>query len=339
MKEQILHYFTKAGYHIRSTNVDEIVCFYQITQSSVQAVIHIDVNVDNKFSYETIASVKEKVISSFTEYNEIHTLILLAGTDYELARLVAKEDRFCWFLDTSMSRLIIFENQVSEFYGLRAQLEDILKKEPVNKVINIKTAGLKRRKVKSSFPIVTTVLIGMNVFIFFICTLTGDILYNKGELFGPYILDQGQVYRFLTAMFLHAGIAHLLNNMLILLAAGQLIEDAFGRLRFSILYLLAGVGGGIASMWYSYESNRMYSSVGASGAIFGLIGALIFLVIANRGAYNGIGITRIIFAVGFSIYLGISSSGVDNAAHIGGLVTGFVLAAILYTLGKSFKKR
>jgi rhomboid protease GluP len=141
------------------------------------------------------------------------------------------------------------------------------------------------------------------------------------------IFAGGQYYRFLTAMFLHGGLAHLFFNSFALYALGFETERIFGAQRFLAIYMIAGLGGGVAS--YALNPNP---SVGASGAIFGLVGALIAFYTIARRALGGIArqqIGNLIFITLINLALGFTSPYIDNNAHIGGLLTGALLGWLL----------
>jgi rhomboid protease GluP len=148
-----------------------------------------------------------------------------------------------------------------------------------------------------------------------------------------------EFYRLITAIFLHGDIEHIVSNMIFLVGLGQMVECAIGHLRYTILYMLSGLGASIFSMLYSQISGRYYSSVGASGAIFGLIGALFILVILNNGRYGQVSIRRLLFGVFYMVYSGVRSQNVDNAAHIGGLICGIFIMAVMNLMASGNRRR
>ena len=131
-------------------------------------------------------------------------------------------------------------------------------------------------------------------------------------------------------MFLHFGIAHLLNNMLVLFVLGSRLERAAGKIRFLVIYLLGGVAGNVISLLLELDSGDYSVSAGASGAVFAVMGAMIYIVVRNRGWLEDLSWRQIVVMALFSLYFGFASSGVDNAAHVGGLISGGILAVILY---------
>ncbi|MBU3876514.1 rhomboid family intramembrane serine protease [Faecalicatena sp. AGMB00832] len=181
----------------------------------------------------------------------------------------------------------------------------------------------------------TTVLIVINVGVFFILSFMGmteDSMFmlEHGAMYQPYIVEGHEYYRIFTSLFLHFGINHLLNNMVMLGALGWNLELETGRIRFLIIYFISGLGGNLLSLYMNTKASEMVVSAGASGAIFGLMGALVCVVLKNHGRAGRITNRGILFMVALSLYFGFTSSGVDNAAHIGGLVCGFMTAVLIY---------
>lgn len=183
--------------------------------------------------------------------------------------------------------------------------------------------------------ICTVALIVINVAAFFILTMFGDtedavFMLQHGAMYEPNIIEGHEYYRIFTCLFLHFGITHLLNNMVLLGALGWNLELEIGKVRFVIIYFASGIIGNIVSLFYDLTLEQPAVSAGASGAIFGLMGALLYVVIANRGRLGRLSGRGMLVMVILSLYFGLTSTGVDNLAHIGGLVSGFLLAVLLY---------
>ena len=175
----------------------------------------------------------------------------------------------------------------------------------------------------------TAVILMINIFMYLWSAASTEIL-NWGALTWMHAFKQGELYRLVTSNFLHNGFDHLFNNMIVFVLIGSRLERSFGRARYVVLYMGAGLCGSIASAVYYMNMGEMVASVGASGAIFGLIGAMLWILIKNRGyqkEFYGGGVATIIWE---SLYHGFSTMGVDNAAHIGGCIGGFLLAILLY---------
>lgn len=196
----------------------------------------------------------------------------------------------------------------------------------------------------------TRVLFGANIAVFLAMLLAtgnplaflnpdqsfpGQVLVPYGANFGPYTLS-GDWWRLVTYMFLHGGLLHIAFNMWCLWDLGQLCESLYGRWTYAAIYLITGVSGGLASIAW----NPRVLSVGASGAIFGLAGALAASYylgefslpsIAIRGTFRSLAFFigfNVLFGIGYNLFAG-SSGGVDNACHVGGLVSGLALGAVI----------
>lgn len=183
--------------------------------------------------------------------------------------------------------------------------------------------------------ICTVALSVINIAVFFILTMFGDtedavFMLQHGAMYEPNIIEGHEYYRIFTCLFLHFGITHLLNNMVLLGALGWNLELEIGKVRFVIIYFASGIIGNIVSLFYDLTLEQPAVSAGASGAIFGLMGALLYVVIANRGRLGRLSGRGMLVMVILSLYFGLTSTGVDNLAHIGGLVSGFLLAVLLY---------
>lgn len=181
--------------------------------------------------------------------------------------------------------------------------------------------------------IVTIGFVAINIFLFIASVFCGDLLYNEGAFSLRYLLQDDQWWRFITSMFLHADADHLAGNMLMLYLAGELVEKYVGKRRFAILYFFSGISGSILYAVYEIMTGRYADSIGASGAVFGLIGALFVIVVRHRGRYADITIGRMVFMIAYMLYMGLRTSNVNNAAHIGGLLGGMALTVFYMLIG------
>jgi membrane associated rhomboid family serine protease len=189
----------------------------------------------------------------------------------------------------------------------------------------------------------TTILIGLNVVVFLIMTASGTSFLGSSHistLFARFALvsksgtfvdgssvthltgiANGAWYRLITAMFLHFGILHIASNMYVLFLVGPALERALGRTRFVALYFVAGFGGSVASFLLASTSEI---GAGASGAIFGLFGAY-YVVARKLGGETG----AILGTIVVNLFISVAIPGIDIRAHIGGLITGAILGAVL----------
>jgi membrane associated rhomboid family serine protease len=199
--------------------------------------------------------------------------------------------------------------------------------------------GLQRQMVRTRFALsqrprlVTNILIGLNVLVFVISLLVPSV-FAFGEQDNSLVL-QGQIWRIFTAMFLHTGILHIGVNMLSLFFIGGVVEVMYGKWRYLLIYFLSGIIGGITFLliWRFFPSlEPVGMAVGASGAIFGVFGALGVFYIANRqalGAYGWGAIGNWLFWILLNLILGFSVPGIAIWDHIGGLIAGMLIGFLI----------
>lgn len=181
----------------------------------------------------------------------------------------------------------------------------------------------------------TIILVVLNALVFLAVEFTGfsqDTVHmlDWGAAYTPCIVEEGETYRIFTSMFLHFGIEHLINNMLVLFVLGSRLERVIGSLRFAVIYFLGGIAGNVVSLLYDLKQGEAAVSAGASGAVFAVMGGMILVVLCNKGRLEDLSMRQILVLAVFSLYFGFTSSGVDNAAHLGGFLAGFILAVIVY---------
>ncbi|MBS1841326.1 MAG: rhomboid family intramembrane serine protease [Acidobacteria bacterium] len=188
---------------------------------------------------------------------------------------------------------------------------------------------------------VSTIFLGLNFFLFIIqlmftmqagqagglnilWRLDAISSYKLGAIYGPSVLIDHQFWRLITAMFLHGGLIHIGFNMMTLMQVGPTLEEVYGSPRFLFLYTFTGAIG------FLFSSLRGHFSLGASGALLGVIGAILAITTKRGGAYMRQLRSRLISSLAFLFILGIwGGIGIDNWAHAGGLAAGFALGKIM----------
>jgi rhomboid protease GluP len=189
---------------------------------------------------------------------------------------------------------------------------------------------------QSSSMVVTQAILAINVAVFVAMTLAGvspleptaTELVHWGANFGPYTIG-GQWWRLLTCVFVHIGITHIALNMWCLWGLGRLAESVYDRWAFGAVYLITGLAASVASLAW----NPIGVSAGASGAIFGIAGALIAALYLGefslpRTVVSGL-LKSVLKFAGYNLVLGAFLGHTDNAAHVGGLVSGLILGALI----------
>ena len=195
-----------------------------------------------------------------------------------------------------------------------------------------------RLRIPLGKPVITYILLASIVIIWLLMEAAGgsgspSVLVQFGANWGPAILE-GQTWRLFTSMFLHIGFLHLAFNGYALFIFGMEMESLYGPDRYVVIYILSGLFGSLAS--FAFRGPAVLSA-GASGAIFGLIGMNLAFFLLHRDAFGQFGRARIqqtLFIIGINLIFGFTVPGIDNMAHIGGLIAGFGLG---YGLAPRYK--
>lgn len=337
MVMKLLHYFiTEKSYNpviIRGVK-DEIWLENLSNDYKIIRIVSGYIHNDEQFNYDLqktkslMKSIKKKTLSFsvktmsiFVNLGDNVDLSKFEENNIKFASIQTTEDlnKYNFIIDTfpDITKDTNFkENGLELFIKIT---DDINKKNEEEAKINEDVFKIKK-------PIVTYTLIGINVFIFIL-----SLFLNILPMFAVnrFYIVNGQYYRLITGIFLHANIAHLLCNCYSLYVIGMQLESFLGKVKFAIVYLLSGLAGSLLSIFFS--SNF---SVGASGAIFGLLGSLIYFGYHYRVYLDSVIKSQIIPLIIFNLILGFMIQGVDNAAHIGGLVGG-----ILSTMAAGIKHK
>lgn len=193
--------------------------------------------------------------------------------------------------------------------------------------------GHRINKGNDFVPWITYIIIGINVLFFIvsaflsgsIVSINGNVLYYMGANYRDAVLS-GEYYRLFTCMFLHAGIMHIGFNMYALYTTGPLVEKIYGRVKYALIYFVSGIAASIFSIIFSDVM-----SIGASGAIFGIFGSLFVFGMQHKNVINKGFIANIASVIGINLVMGFSVQGIDNFAHIGGLIGGAVTTKMMKT--------
>lgn len=264
-------------------------------------------------------------------YCRVYQLCIICQKDglfsEELPALAAQAPNV-WLFAADRNRMYQYENQPLEFDGLCRMFE----------TMPVETKKAAFPFTKETFPYVTLVLVLINVVCYIFPVLTGqhEKWLDAGGNYWAAVFEQGEGYRLWTHMFLHINLGHLFNNMLTLCAFGLLLEPAEGHVKYAIIYLGAGFSSGILSFLVELIRMNHVNSIGASGAVFGLAGALLALALFRKDKVPGLSARRMVFLVAISLYSGFTTPKVDNIGHIGGLLAGFLLMIVINFVSSLF---
>lgn len=176
---------------------------------------------------------------------------------------------------------------------------------------------------------VTFTLLGVIIVYFIIMTVNGGTTDTKtlvrfGALYPPLVLFYGEYYRLITSVFIHIGVMHLFFNSYALYIFGTQIERVMGKVKYLIFFLLTGIGGNIVTFFFSFET----ISAGASGSLFGILGAFVYLIQHHKDMITPEGRKSILKLLGLNLVITFISPSISITAHLGGLIIGYLLSYI-----------
>ena len=248
----------------------------------------------------------------FSKHAEKHISLVKANEESDLKDYDFLND----YYPDILNKLKFDEEGVSLFLKITDDI-DKKNKEEAEKVDDI---------FKPKFPYVTVILIAINIFVFLYGFLLnkGDYLINVFSTYGPYIRD-GEYYRLITGAFVHVDLLHILCNMYALWVVGSQAEGFFGKTKYLIIYLFSALTSSMLSIMFNLNT----ASIGASGAIFGVLGSLLYFGYYYRVYLGNNMIRQILPVILLNLIIGFMASGIDNFAHIGGLVGGVLITSAL----------
>jgi rhomboid protease GluP len=351
------------GFQSVNSNARGIYIFYHAEEQVVNIVSVFFAMNGDEFSLEQYSHILVQIKANFSNnYPQTLSLLnLILTNNPEGARHLCSaggEDSH-WMIDLNKNRLMLYETQSNNFARLKNRIEALLEEEWIDgqaqrlenegqttagnyRNYHAPSLGYRRISIQNLFTPVNMIIIAVNIFAFFIYHYSAFLggeenIFSRGALSWYFIREDQEYYRILTAMFMHADWSHLINNMIVLLFIGNHVEKIAGKLKYLILYFGTGIIAGITSisynMWKEYPLNsytHLTVSIGASGAIFGVVGAMLYIVIVNRGRIQNISMRQMILFVILSLYGGIANAQIDQAAHVGGFLAGVLLAAVIY---------
>ena len=334
--QHIIHTtLAEAGYQLISCNIPSISLYIMesdnestpviVTIDETQGLI-LDLEQFQHISYQLREFLKERSL-----YHCVFMYLLISEDDTSPKRLFPEFKNF-WRIIPSQGVVMAYEDADPLFTPLQHQLEQ---------KIAAQTPSQENHSDKKiyDYPLVTIILVAVNVLIF----LYSDLISGKnaeitdwGALGTVSITERHEWYRFITSMFLHIDGEHLFNNMVVLYFIGVYLENYLGHGKYLLLYFSTGLLAGCTSIVYNIVINDPTPSVGASGAIFGVIGGLVVAILQTHKRRRELDIRRVFFMVFLSLYSGFTSQGVNNTAHVGGFISG-ILICILLTLNRTEK--
>lgn len=358
MTEQIRDYLRQLQYGYLRTNLQYAEIWMRKNSEQARTVVFLEQK-EERFSPEAVKNVHFQLERKLYLENirDVQVLICIMTETPDKARSMTELGIPVWILDVREKRVMIFENQPLTLDGLETQLENELLKIGGGQRSGYGESGAVRRNgyfenvgsskeevtgiaSRSQFPIVTILLAAANILVFIWLEMTGStenvlFMLQHGASEWHMVLEKGQYWRLFTCMFLHFGISHIGNNMLVLAIAGSQLEQKLGHFRYGVLYLVSGLAASLASALWMMMTDGSAVSAGASGAIYGVMGAVIMFTLQERRSLGKGIVRRCAWVVFLLVYGSITQPEIDFAAHIGGLMIGALLAGGWIYVGKN----
>lgn len=297
-----------------------------------------------------------RTISSNANIRNIVSIFIFVGGEDDISdeilniceqNIFNPDDEFIsirWIADTKNKKLLIKGNQPNKIYGI----EDIINSSFENTIDNdsqnfndipqaLKNNDEKQKSwIRTDNCILTVSLAVINIIVFLIMELNGGSgknLIKFGAIVPDLIVNHGEYYRLFTAMFLHIGIVHLAFNLFSLLILGMRVEKYYGKIPYLIIYILSGI---ICSLFSTIFTGNV--AAGASGAIFGLNGAILSYTFYKKKSMLGIDLYMIITMIILGLGFGYITTNVDNFGHLGGFIGGLIISATYLLIDNNRKK-
>lgn len=345
------------GYRVMNSNMSDIDFFIKEKDEHISIVLMADIEISQitaQLYNEIIEQIYKKYIQMGKRVNFTGFLVCSDADDaadicMEEKRESADENKGYdrrYVVRRSDGEIILFEfqNDDDEVLKIISDMRDKqdapydaktsqvqIKYKKNNRTLN------KRYDLPVDLTICNSIIIIVNILVFIWMEINGNTmdaqyLYEKGGSYWANVVNDHEYYRLLTAMFIHSGMDHLAGNMLSLLFIGSYLEKAVGSKKYLLVYFTSGILAGVTSVVYNMNAGNDVVCVGASGAIFGVIGAVIAVLFLNDGTYMKRNMQRLLLYAVMSILVGVTSWDIDNSAHIGGVISGFLCMYVLLKL-------
>lgn len=313
--------------------------FCKQVEDSFSTIVLID---DIKYPKRTdsllLSSIKDSLEKTFLlrGYKKVDVLFVIFTNNPFEYKSLADSDFAFWLSDMNGRRIISYSSDDAYFADIRNELEDALNKVPEKPSLISRIKGA----TGSSKPIFAILFALVNIVIFVGMELFGDItdvvyMFSHGASEWHSVLENQEYYRLFTSMFMHFSFPHLVSNMISLLAIGSQLEPAIGHIKFFAIYMISGLCSSLASVFYHAHMDEMAISAGASGAVFGIFGAYAIFALFDKIKGRQVPAMRIAMMSILVLANGFSSASIDNAAHLGGIISGCIIAFICCICSKN----
>lgn len=305
------------------------------------SIVDFDIILSNEYKNNITEIMKRMLYDNREIFNAAVCVHLMYGKEADALKTFADAQESVydgnvhnvwWYTVDKTNKIYAGKGQPDKIHGIEKILNSALRNDETYNLMSIEKInedGLKKSQLMqvAKIPLLVVFLVIINLILFIFETHSGDksLYIYKFGVNNSLVFSDGQLYRLFTYMFLHGSIEHVLVNCLSLYIFGSKIEKYCGRVKTLTIYLVSGIAGGLLSAYFNTGF-----SVGASGAIFGLLGALFAISKKTGKQIDGLSYMAIAVLVVVSIGMGLLEPQIDNFGHIGGLIGGFIMGILLY---------
>lgn len=329
---KLYSFFADHQYVFAKNSNPQYTFFVKNSDENFSAIILVD-DIKYKTSTDPLVfdSIRESIEKTFLlrGYKDVNVLFVILTKNPFAYKSFADSEFIFWISDVNSGRIISYSENDGYFDNIRNDLETCFS-EPEE------TGNFTKRLKHSRFfalPIFTILFALVNICIFiymdiFCDPMESTLMLAKYASEWNSILEGNEYYRLITSTFIHFNFDHLFSNMITLFAIGYHLEPAIGHIKFSIIYMLSGLSASICSVLYYSSTEAAVLSAGASGAIFGIFGAYAVYALFDSRRQRSVPFSRVVIIALLMIFNGMVGESVDNAAHLGGIIFGSIIAFI-----------
>ena len=344
MTELIESKLSVAGFRKIGVNAPKMALWFRTVNGICYVVDLVDYQnpTESDVTTETLENIEEPV-KRFLQgkgYYDVQILTLIITYSEYVAEDLAGSRVQYWVLDTYHTLFIQPVGQPDCFGGFEDVMRNVIDTINAGRMSeqNIASGSISvnhRKKKQIRILTMNNLFILINVLVYIWLEMNGSTestlyMLRHGAFYWPLVKTNGEIYRFFTCMFIHFGFMHLAGNMITLFYLGDNLERAVGVVKYAIIYIVTGLASSVVSCLYYIMIGKDVVSGGASGAVFGVIGALVYIVTVNKGELEDLNSVSLILFTVYGLHSGFTSTGINNAAHIGGFLSGLVVAKFLY---------
>jgi len=338
ISRNIVSVLNNYGYNMMKSSNPKYLFFSKQTDEAFSTTVLIDDENDaNSINADLLNSIKESLENTLLlrGFKRVDVLFIIFSTNPFAYKELAEQDFTFWVADTGYKRIISYTSDDGDFALLRDSFEQALYVDTP-----AYSTGYTKKAATIKKPIITISLAVINILIFLYFDLFCDmaestVMYFRFSSEWSTVLEGNEYYRLFTSMFLHFDMTHLSGNMITLFAIGLQLEPYIGHIKYLIIYLLSGLMGSLSSVLYHCYLGESVLSAGASGAIFGVFGAYAIYALFEQRKGKSIPAMRIAMISLLMLLNGMTSGTVDNAAHLGGIITGCIISFICCICSKN----